>query len=438
MAFEKLRDGLQSAVKNLRKAVVLDKKTVKVYVKEIQKTLITSDVNIKLVQEISKKIEDRGLLEKPPGMLSRQENLVKITYEELTGLLGEGGKLGVEDGDKILLVGVQGSGKTTTAAKLARYFKKQGLNPKLICADTFRPAAYDQLKQLSEEIHVPFYGENKQKDTLSIIKNGLDHHKQGLIIIDSEGRHKMDEKLMGEINRVGKEVKPDKTLLVIDGTMGQSAAEQARAFKKSCSIDGVIVSKLDGTAKGGGALSACAETQAHVYFIGVGEHIQDLEKFDPQRFVGKLIGFGDIEGLMEKAKEIDLDEEAAKRMMSGKFTLHDLYYQIEQMGKMGPMDKVLEMLPVGGNVPKDLVDMQEGKIKKFRVLMDSMTEAEMEDPGIIKQARIDRIAKGSGSSPGEVRELLNQYKKMKKVMKSMGSGRKLDRFMKKFGGQLGM
>ncbi|MFH1788950.1 MAG: signal recognition particle protein Srp19, partial [Candidatus Altiarchaeota archaeon] len=307
------------------------------------------------------------------------------------------------------------------------------LNPKLICADTFRPAAYDQLKQLAEEIHIPFYGENKEKDTLAIIKRGIDYHKQGLIIIDSEGRHKLDESLMKDINKISKQIKPDKTLLVIDGTMGQTAAEHAKAFKNACSIDGVIVSKLDGTAKGGGSLSACAETGAHVYYIGVGEHIQDLEPFDPARFVGKIIGFGDIEGLMEKAKEIDLDEETAKRMMSGKFTLHDLYYQIEQMHKMGPMDKVMEMLPVGGKIPKELVNLQEGKIKKFKIIMDSMTEEEMEDPGVIKQSRVERIAKGSGATAGEVRELLNHYKKMKKVMKSIGSGRKLERFMKKFG-----
>lgn len=438
MAFEKLRDGLSHAIKGLRKAVVFDKKTVKEYIKEIQKTLISSDVNIQLVQKISKNIEERGLLEKPPGMLSRQENLVKITYEELTSLLGEGGKLNVKDGDKILLVGVQGSGKTTTAAKLARYYKKQGLNPKLICADTFRPAAYDQLKQLSEEIHVPFYGETEEKDTLKIIERGISHHKQGLIIIDSEGRHKLDEGLMKDINRVYSQIKPEKTLLVVDGTMGQTASEHAKAFKKACRIDGLIVSKLDGTAKGGGSLAACAETNSKVYFIGVGEHIHDLEAFDSKRFVGKLIGFGDIEGLMEKAQEIDLDEESAKRVMSGKFTLQDLYYQIEQMQKMGPMGKVMEMLPFQAKLPKDIVDLQEGKIKKFKFIMDSMTEEEMEDPLIIKQSRIERIARGSGSSPAEVRELINYYKKMKKVMKSVGGGRKLERLMKKFGGFPGM
>ncbi|MFH1835457.1 MAG: signal recognition particle protein Srp54 [Methanobacteriota archaeon] len=437
MAFEKLQDGLRGAIKNLRKAVVLDKRTVKEYVKQIQKTLISSDVSIQLVQKISKQIEDRGLLEKPPGLLSRQENLVKITYEELTNLLGEGGKLLVEDGQRILLVGVQGSGKTTQAAKLARYFKKQGLNPKLICADTFRPAAYDQLKQLSEEIHVPFYGEKGEKDSLTIINRGVDHHKTGLIIIDSEGRHKLDKSLMSDINRVAKNLKPDKTLLVLDGTIGQTAGEHAKAFKEACSIDGVIVSKLDGTAKGGGALSACAETGAKVFFIGVGEHIQDLELFDPKRFVGRIIGFGDIEGLMEKAKEVDLDEETAKRMMSGKFTLQDLYYQIEQMKKMGPMSNVLDMLPMGGKLPKDMVDLQEDKIKKFKVIMDSMTEEEMEDPQLIKQSRIERIAKGSGTTQAEVRELLNHYKRMKKVMKSVGSGRKLERLMKKFGMNMG-
>jgi len=429
-----LKNGLQNAINGLKKAVVVDRKTIKEFTREIQKTLISSDVNVKLVLELSKHIEDRALLEKPPGMLSRQENVVKITYDELVRLLGTGGGLEVKEDSKIILVGVQGSGKTTTAAKLARFYKKKGLNPKLICADTFRPAAYDQLKQLSEEIHVPFYGENNQKDSLNIIENGLKEFKnQGLIIIDSEGRHKLNKELMDEINRIYTAVSPDNILLVLDGTIGQSAGEQAKAFNESCKINGVIISKLDGSAKGGGALSACAETNSPVYFIGVGEHIGDLEEFEPKRFVSKLLGFGDIEGLLEKAKEVDLDEESAKRIISGKFTMNDVYQQIKQMQGMGSMSKLMEMLPFGAKIPKELVDMQEEKVKCFRFIIDSMTKEEREDPELLKHERIERIAKGSGSKPEDVRELLNYFKRMKKLMKGVGSEKKLGRMMKKLG-----
>jgi signal recognition particle subunit SRP54 len=439
MAFEKLSSGLQGAISNLRKAVVVDKKTVREYTKEIQKVLIASDVNIRLVFELTKKIEERGLLEKPPGMLTKNENLVRITYEELTNLLGGGEKFEVKDGMKILLVGTQGSGKTTTVAKLARYFKKKGLNPKLICSDTFRPAAYDQLKQLSEETQVPFYGERDNKDALKIIRNGIDSFKgEGLIIIDSEGRHKLDTELMKDINKISTVIKPEKTLLILDGTIGQGAGEQAEAFGKACSIDGVILSKMDGTAKGGGAISACAQTKSRVYFIGVGEHIDDLEEFNPQRFVSKLIGFGDLEGLLEKAKENEFDEESAKRLMSGHFNLEDIYSQIEQMQKLGPMNKVMEMLPFGAKIPKDAMQAQEGKLKKFKVAMDSMTDEELKDPDLLKHDRIERIAAGAGVKADEVKELIAYYKRMKKMMKNMGNERKMRKLMEKFGAGAGM
>ncbi len=434
MAFDKLKEGLQNAIINLRKAVVIDKRTVKEYIKEIQKALLSADVNVKLVFELSKNIEERGLLEKPPGMLTRNENLVRITYEELVKLLGTGRKVEIHENDKILLIGTQGSGKTTTSAKVARYFKKAGFNPRLICADTFRPAAFDQLQQLAREIDIPFYGDNEEKDSLKIIKKGIGQFKEkGIIIIDSEGRHKLDSDLMRDINRIYTEINPEKTLLVLDGTMGQQAGEQAEAFKKACNVDGVILTKLDGSAKGGGALSACAATKSPLYFIGTGEHINDFEEFNPERFVSRLIGFGDLEGLLEKAKEVDFDEESAKRLMSGEFTLEDVYSQIEQINKLGPMKKVMEMLPFGAKIPQEMMQMQEKKLRIFRILMDSMTDEEMRNPDLIKGTRIQRIAKGSGTKPEEVRELLNYCKKMKKMMRGMGDERKLRRLMGRLG-----
>lgn len=346
MVLERLGKGIQDAIGGLRKAVVVDKKAVKMYIKELQKALLETDVSVDLVFQLSKNIEERGLKEKVPSGLTRKENLIKITYDELVGLLGRGYKLKLPRGAKILLVGIQGSGKTTTVAKLARYYQKEGRDVGLICGDTFRAAAYDQLKQLAEEINISFYGEKESKNSLSIIQNGLNEFRnKDLVIIDSEGRNKLDRDLMKEIEKVHKVVRPEETLLVLDATMGQQAGPQAKAFKKSCKVTGVVLTKLDGSAKGGGAISACSATGSEVYFIGTGEHIDDFEKFNSERFVSRLIGFGDLEGLLEKAKKVGVDEEAAKRFISGAFNLNDVYYQIDEMSKMGPMKKVLEMFP---------------------------------------------------------------------------------------------
>jgi len=434
MVFEKLKSGLQGAINGLRKATVLDKRIIKEYVREIQKALLSADVKVELVLNLSKNIEERGLLEKPSGSLSRTENVIKITYDEFVKLLGVKSKLEVGDSDKILLVGVQGSGKTTTIAKLAYYFKKNGLHPKVICADTFRPAAFDQLKQLSSEIDAPFYGNPAEKDALKIINAGLREFKrQGLVLIDSEGRHKLDEQLMGDIKRVYAEIKPDKTLLVLDATMGQTAGEHAGAFRDALKVDGLVLTKLEGSAKGGGALSACAVLQVPVYFIGVGERIQDLELFDPERFTSKLLGMGDIQGLLEKAREVEFDEKAAERMMKGDFDLNDVYQQIQQMSSMGPLDKVMEMIPFKVKIPKDMLQLQEEKVKKFKIIMDSMTASERREPDLVKSGRIERIARGSGTGPEDVRELLKYYQQMRKLMKGM-KPRKMRGLMKRFGG----
>ncbi|MDI6730135.1 MAG: signal recognition particle receptor subunit alpha [Candidatus Altarchaeum sp.] len=433
--FDKLSDGLKNAITSLRKAVVIDKKVIKEFIKEVQKALISSDVNIRLVLEISRRIEDRGLLEKPPGLLDRKEFIIKITYDELTSLLGKGEKINLKKGDKILLVGIQGSGKTTTAAKLAKYYSKKGFKVGLICADTFRAGAYTQLMQLAEEVRVHFYGDSNEKISLNIIKKGLEILKdKEVIIIDSEGRNKLDDDLMRDINVVYKEIKPQHVLLVLDGTIGQLAGEQAEAFKRACNVTGVVLTKLDGTAKGGGAISACKTTNAKVYFIGIGEHNNEFEEFDAQRFVSKILGFGDIEGLLEKAQEMEVTDEMTNRLMKGKFTLNDLYAQIQEIKKLGHLNKIVEMLPMGGiKIPKEVMEMQDEKLKFYKFMMDSMTKKEKENPEIIDSKRVARIAKGSGRKEQDVYELLKQYKILKRYVKTMNDERKLAGFMKKLG-----
>lgn len=425
-------------MERIRGSGVVDKATVKEIIKEIQKTLISADVRIEQVFEISKTIEDKALKERLPSGISRKEHLVKVVYEEIANLMGgEEAKfeLDPKKQNKIILVGVQGSGKTTQAAKLAKYLTKKGFKPGMICADKFRPGALDQLKQLGKEINVPVYGEPDEKKPWNIAKHGLEEFKdRNVVIIDSEGRHSLDKDLMDEIEHLHKEIKPDYTILVLDSTIGQQAETQARAFKEKCGVNGIILTKLDGSAKGGGGISACAVAEAPVYFIGVGERINDIERFDPQAFVGRLMGFGDVKGLLQKFDEHvekDQAEDVAKRMMSGKFTLVDVYEQLEQVKKMGPLSKVADMLPGfgGAKIPKDMMNVQEEKLKKFKPILQSMTPFELENPKL-SRARVERIAEGSGTQPEDVRALIQQYNQMRSTFKKLRKDRRFARMFK--------
>jgi len=441
MVLDKLSSGLQGVLSKIRGSGVVDKATVKEIVKEIQKTLISADIKIEQVFEISKNIEEKALKERLPTGISRKEHLIKVVYAEISNLMGgEEAKfeLDPKKQNRIILVGVQGSGKTTQAAKLAKFLMKKGFKLGLVCADKFRPGALDQLRQLGEEINVPVYGEPQEKKPWTIAKHGLEEFKdKNVVIIDSEGRHSLDHDLMDEIEHLEKDVKPDYTLLVLDSTTGQQAETQAKAFKEKCHVNGIILTKLDGSAKGGGGISACAAAQAPVFFIGVGERINDLERFDPKAFVGRLMGFGDVKGLLEKFEEHvekDQAEDMAKRMMSGKFTLVDVYQQLEQVKKMGPLNKVAEMLPGFGGMmqkmPKDMMNVQEEKLKRFKPILNSMTQAELETPKL-SHARVERIAKGSGTKPEDVRALIAQYNQMRSTFKKL---RKDRRFAKMFKG----
>ena len=422
-----LGENLTNTMKKLVGMSVIDKKTIKEVVKDIQRALIQSDVNIALVLDLSKKIESRALEEEPPKGITPREHVITIIYEEMVNLLGsEAAGLDINERPyKILFLGLQGSGKTTTIGKLCRYLQKKGFNPAVVYTDTWRPAAYEQLKQLTEEMDVPLYGDPENKDALDLAEKGLNEFKnRKVIIFDTAGRHKEESDLIAEMDQLDDIINPTEAILVIDGTIGQQAGEQARAFSQATDIGSIIITKLDGSAKGGGALSAVAETGAPIKFIGTGERIDDFELFDPERFISRLLGMGDIKSLIEKAEE-NIDEDIAEKtmnnMLKGKFSLVDMKNQFEMMNKMGPMQQVLNMIPgMGNKISKEASQMTEDKIESYKIMMSSMTQEEMENPKIIKQSRIQRIARGAGVDESEVRELLKYYNNTKKTMKGIG------------------
>lgn len=433
MALDNLGSSLTNAIKKLFKAGVVDEATVKELVRDIQRALLQSDVNVQLVLQISKNIEERALKEKVPPGVSRREHVIKVVYEELTKFVGDKPvPLKVEPGKKkiIMLVGIQGSGKTTHAAKLARYFQKRGLKVGLICADTYRPGAYAQLQQLATRTNTPFFGDIKQKDPVKVVREGLKQFgEKDLIIVDTAGRHKEEKDLIKEMKDLEKNIKPDEVIMVIDGTIGQQALAQAKTFHEATPIGAIIVTKLDGSSRGGGALSAVAATGAPIKFIGTGEKIEDIEPFIPSRFVGRLLGMGDLETLLEKVKdaEIQVPQKKAKEIMSGNFTLTDMYEQFQAVKKMGPFGKVLKMIPgmSSSNVPEEMLNTAEGRLEKWGVIIQSMTPEEKENPKLLNSSRAKRIARGSGTTEKDVKELLKQYIMMRKMLKMFKHKKKL-------------
>ncbi|MEW6010101.1 MAG: signal recognition particle protein Srp54 [Euryarchaeota archaeon] len=421
-----LGKNLTKTMKKLAGMSIVDEEVVKEVIKEIQRALIQSDVNIKLVFKLSKSIEERALKEEPPKGITPKEHIITIVYEEMVKLLGEKAhEVEIDQKPyKILFLGLQGSGKTTTIGKLTRYLQKKGFHPAVVCTDTWRPAAFEQLKQLTQEMNVPLYGDPENKDALDLAKKGLKQFKKhDIVIFDTAGRHKDEKDLLQEMEEISSVVDPTEAILVIDGTIGQQAKDQARAFSQATPVGSIIVTKLDGSAKGGGALSAVSEIGAPIKFIGTGERVDDFEIFDPERFISRLLGMGDIKTLMEKAEEVAEEEKVAETMdamLSGKFTLKDMHTQFEMMGKMGPMQQVMNMMPGVGKLPKNASQITEEKIGKYKVIMSSMTHYEMEHPEVIKQSRIKRIARGSGMRNEDIKELLKYYNVTKKAMKGFG------------------
>ena len=440
MVLKNLGESLRNTLKKIAKASTVDKKLISEVVRDIQRALLTADVNVKLVLELTKEVERRALEEKSlPGMSGR-EHVIRIIYDELVKVLGGSREITLKK-HIIMMVGLYGQGKTTTIGKLSKFFSKKGLQVGVIAGDVHRPAAYEQLSQLAEQVKVPIYGEPGNKNAVKIVEKGLRKFtKKDIVIIDTSGRHSLEQDLIDEMENIYKVAKADERFLVLDAAVGQQAGPQAKAFHEKVKITGVILTKLDGTAKGGGAISAVSVTKAPIVIIGTGEHLDDLEMFDPPRFISRLLGMGDIQTLLEKAQEV-MDEksveDSAKKLMTGKFTLKDMYEQMEMLTKMGPLQKIMNMLPTGfggqagGGMSDQAVSQAKDNLKRFRVIMDSMTDEEMERPELVKHARLLRISRGAGVEAKDVKALLKYHKMSRKAMKGLTSNRKMRKKMMK-------
>jgi len=447
---EKLGEALKSATNRIAKAVFLDKKIIDEVVKDLQRALISADVNVHLVKEITDKIRQSASDEKIKS-IEKREHLIKLLNDSILEILGgERKELDLKEKQtRIMLLGLYGAGKTTTAAKLALYYSKRGKKVAAIGLDVYRPAAADQLKQNMEGIKIPSFIDKDEKDPKKIWKKyESELNKYDIVLIDTAGRHSLDSELIKEISDLNKEIKPDYKLLVLQADIGQAAKAQASEFQKAAHINGVIISRMDSTAKAGGALTACYETGAPVFFIGTGEKPSDLEPFNPKSFVNRIMGMGDIEGLIEKVKTAT-DEEAQKRIKknleSGKLNLRDIQSQLSSMGSMGSLSKMAEMIPgfSKAKIPEGVLGTQEEKMKKWEHIINSMTEEEINNPETLEKqtSRLSRIAKGSGATTANIRQLLKQYKMIQEFTKSPGemdiesgmSQKQMMKLAKKFG-----
>ncbi len=449
---EKLGEVLRKATNKLANAIFLDKNLVDSIIRDLQRGLIEADVNVFLVKQLSDKIKKAALDERLKD-IDKKEHIIKLLHDELVKILGKYKQLKLQPKqNRIMLLGLYGAGKTTTIAKLGNYFAKRGNKVALVGLDVHRPAAQEQLKQLAEKNKLNYFIDLKEKNPEKIWKKFEKQLKDyNLILIDTAGRHNLDKELTKEIKLLNKEIKPTESILVMPADIGQAAKKQAQEFKESVNISGVIITRMDSTAKGGGALTACAETKAPVYFIGTGEKINDLEEFNPKSFLSRLLGMGDLQALIEKIKSVtDEDQQKAvqKKLEEGKLSLNDVVEQVKSMGSLGGFEKIKSMIPGFGSakIPDNLLENQQEKISKWEHIIKSMTFEEKENPEIFDDkktavSRINRIAKGSGVNNSDIRALLKQYKMLNEMIKggaemdmSQGMSQKqMMKLAKKFG-----
>ena len=427
MAFEGLSDRLESAFKNLKSKGSLTESDVRSAMREVRMALLEADVNYKVAKDFTNTVTEKAIGEKVMESLTPSQMVIKIVREELVALMGgTNSRLAYANHPPtvILMCGLQGSGKTTHCAKLALMLKNQNHRPMLAACDIYRPAAIKQLQVVGEQVGVPVF-EMGQTDPVRIAREAINYSKEhghDYVILDTAGRLHIDEELMNELKSVKSEVKPHEILLVVDAMTGQDAVNVATSFDEALGIDGLILTKLDGDTRGGAALSARAVTGKPIKFVGMGEKLENLESFHPDRMASRILGMGDVLSLIEKA-EMAIDEKKAeeleKKLMQNKFDLNDLLDQFDQIRKMGSIQDILAMIPGIGNKAKD-IEVDEKKFDRMKAIIYSMTEKERTNPDIINPSRKKRIAAGSGQSIEEVNRLLSQFRQMQKMFKQFG------------------
>ena len=432
MVLDNLSKSLRGILQKIAQGSQVDEALIAEVVRDIQRALLQADVNVQLALELTQRVKRRAKEEKPPAGASVRDFLVRIIYEEIRGILGKDRPFEVRP-RKILMAGLFGQGKTTTSGKLARYFQKKGVRVGLVAADVHRPAAVDQLEQLAKKVGCDFYAHRGELRAQVIVQEALDKFPaHTAVIVDTAGRSGIDADLIAELARVKAVLKPDETILVLDAAMGQSAGRSAAAFHQAVGLTGVILTKIDGSAKGGGALSAVSVSGAPILFLGTGEHLDELERFDPTRFVSRLLGMGDIQTLLERFEELTDKAEAqkaAEHMMAGRFSLRDMRAQLDSLGQMGPFSKLLSLFPSlgGAKLDEKQIEGTQERMRRFRAILDSVNPEEMDDPHLIKGERIHRIARGSGQRPQEVRALLKYCDSTRKAAHGIATNRKLRR-----------
>ena len=438
MALEGFKRRVLGSIGLLKGKRKVDEETVKDLSKSLRRALLEADFNVRQAKELTERIERRLVEEEPRPGIRLETHAMNLVYSELVRILGAPRTIRPHN-QTVLMVGLYGQGKTTSTAKLAEWWRKNhSAKVAVIEADVHRPGAFQQLSQILDGTGIEVYGEPEESEAAIIVRNGL--RKVGtadVVIIDTAGRDSLDGELKEELLEIAEIANASERFLVIDAQVGQAAGPMAATFHELVGVTGTIVTKLDGTARGGGALSAVSTTGAPIVFVGEGEKVGDFEKFESDRFISRLLGMGDIKGLIDLAPD-DIDEQEAmrltQRLMSGRFTLTDMYAQMEMMSKIGTLDKVLSHLPDTmfggmGNMSMSQKRQMQANLEKFRVIMDSMTQEEKDEPLLLKSSRIRRIAHGSGCSEKYVKELLAQWNRSKKMMRGMRGDRKMRRQM---------
>lgn len=450
---ERLGEVIRKATDKIANAIFLDKNLVDSIIRDLQRALIEADVNVSLVKELSDKIRQSALDERIK-QIDKKEHIIKLLHDELLKILGEHKQLKLKSGqNRILLLGLYGAGKTTTIAKLGNYFAKRGHKVALVGLDVHRPAAKEQLYQLAKKNNLNVFVSLKNDDAVKTWKKFEKELKDyELVLIDTAGRHNLDGELVEEIKELNKEINPTEKILIMPADIGQAAKQQTKEFQNAVNISGVIITRMDSTAKGGGALTACAETKAPVYFIATGEKINDIEEFEPKSFLSRLLGMGDLQNLIEKIKSVtdkDKQKKIQKNIEEGKLTMDDVIEQVKAMGSMGGFEKIKSMIPGLGSakIPEGMMESQQEKIAKWEHIIKSMTKEERENPEFFDDdktgtSRMNRVAKGAGVNNSDLRALLKQHKMLNEMIKggemmNMEGGvmdqKKLMKLAKKFG-----